>query len=64
MGLKPAPDRPIPQSGDRKMRRMKIEPKQRRPKEDRSQVLPLDPRDQDVLRAKRSGSVSFRDKRI
>jgi hypothetical protein len=46
------------------MRRMKIEHKQRRPKEDRSPVLPLDPRDQDVLRAKRSGSVSFRDKRI
>jgi hypothetical protein len=46
------------------MRRIKMEHKQRRPKEDRSQVLPLDPRDPDVLRAKRAGSVSFRDKRI
>ncbi len=46
------------------MRRIKIEPKQRRPREDRSPVLPLDPRDQDILRAKRAASVSFRDKRI
>jgi len=46
------------------MRRIRIEQKQRRSKEDRPAVLPMDPRDQDVLRAKRSGSVSFRDKRI
>jgi hypothetical protein len=46
------------------MRRIKIEHKTRRPKEDRSPVLPLDPRDPDILRAKRAGSVSFRDKRI
>lgn len=64
MGLMPAPDRPIPKSGGPEMRRIKMEHKQRRPKEDRSPVLPLDPRDPDVLRAKRAGSVSFRDKRI
>jgi hypothetical protein len=46
------------------MRRIRIEPKHRRPKEDRAPVLPADPRDPDVVRAKRMGSVSFRDKRL
>ena len=46
------------------MRRIRIEQKQRRPREDRSSVLPLDPRDQDILRAKRAVSVSLREKRI
>jgi hypothetical protein len=46
------------------MRRVKVEHKPRRSKEERLSVLPIDPRDQDVLRAKRGGSVSFRDKRI
>jgi hypothetical protein len=44
------------------MRRIRIEQKVRRQPEDRAPVLPLDPRDPDVLRVKRGGRVSLRDK--
>jgi hypothetical protein len=46
------------------MRRVRIEQKARREKEDRTPVLPVDPRDQDILRAKRSASEDARDKRL
>jgi len=39
------------------MRRVRIERKNRRAREDRDPVLPLDPRDPDVLRAKRTVPV-------
>ena len=45
------------------MRRIRVEQKPRRPRDDRSPILPLDPRDPDVTRAKRSATISFRDKR-
>jgi hypothetical protein len=46
------------------MRRIRIEAKDRRPREGReSPVLPLDPRDPDILRAKRATDSSFRDRR-
>jgi len=46
------------------MRRIRVEQKQRRPREDRAPVLPSDPRDPDVVRAKRVESVALRDKRL
>lgn len=46
------------------MRRVRIEQKARREKEDRTPVLPVDPRDPEILRAKRSASVDSRDKRL
>jgi hypothetical protein len=46
------------------MRRIRIEHKTRRHRDDRSPVLPLDPRDLDVVRAKRSASAALRDKRL
>ena len=46
------------------MRRVRIEHKPRRPRDDRSPILPLDPRDSDVVRAKRGTSISLRDKRL
>ena len=47
------------------MRRVRIEHKPRRPRDDRSPALPVDPRDPDVVRAKRSSlPISFRDRRI
>jgi len=44
------------------MRRVRIEQKVRRQQEDRAPVLPLDPRDPDVLRVKRAGRGSLKDK--
>ncbi|HEY3209201.1 MAG TPA: hypothetical protein VGL18_05340 [Actinomycetota bacterium] len=46
------------------MRRVRIEQKARREKDDRTPVLPVDPRDPDILRAKRSASIGLRDKRL
>jgi len=46
------------------MRRVKIEQKARREKDDRAPVLPVDPRDPDIVRAKRSTSIGLRDKRL
>ena len=46
------------------MRRVRIEHKARRVRDDRPAVLPLDPRDPEILRAKRASSASFRDKRL
>jgi hypothetical protein len=46
------------------MRRVRIEPKARRDKDDRPSVLPVDPRDPDILRAKRAASGELRDKRL
>ncbi len=46
------------------MRRVKIEQKVRREKDDRAPVLPVDPRDPDIIRAKRSMSIGLRDKRL
>jgi hypothetical protein len=47
------------------MRRVRIEQKARREKgDDRAPVLPVDPRDPDILRAKRAASVDSRDKRL
>jgi hypothetical protein len=46
------------------MRRVRIEQKARRDKDDRPPVLPVDPRDPDVVRAKRTGSIDLRDKRL
>jgi hypothetical protein len=46
------------------MRRVRIEPKARREKDDSPPVLPIDPRDPDVVRVKRSGSDELRDKRL
>jgi hypothetical protein len=47
------------------MRRVRIEQKARREKEeDRTPILPMDPRDPDILRVKRSASVGSRDKRL
>jgi hypothetical protein len=40
------------------MRRMRIEQKARRPREDRPIALPLDPRDPEILRAKRTSELS------
>ncbi len=46
------------------MRRVKIEQKARREKDDRAPVLPVDPRDPDIVRAKRSTSIGLREKRL
>jgi hypothetical protein len=46
------------------MRRVRLEQKNKRDREDRSPVLPIDPRDQDVIRAKASSSETPRDKRL
>jgi hypothetical protein len=46
------------------MRRVRIEQKARREKEDPTPILPVDPRDQDILRAKRTASDDARDKRL
>jgi hypothetical protein len=46
------------------VRRVRIEQKARRGKEDRTPVLPVDPRDPEVLRAKRAASGELRDKRL
>ena len=46
------------------MRRIRIEQKPRRPREDRPAILPLDARDPDVVRAKRAASPALRDKRL
>ena len=46
------------------MRRVRVEQKSRRDKDDRPPVLPVDPRDPDVVRAKRSSSIELRDKRL
>ena len=46
------------------MRRVRIEQKARREKEDRTPILPVDPRDQEIIRAKRSSSIGLRDKRL
>jgi hypothetical protein len=46
------------------MRRVRLEQKNKREREDRSPVLPIDPRDQDVIRAKTSSSETPRDKRL
>jgi hypothetical protein len=45
------------------MRRVRIEPKARRDKDERP-VLPVDPRDPDIVRAKRAASGELRDKRL
>jgi hypothetical protein len=44
------------------MRRVRVEQKARRMRDDRSPWLPLDPRDQDILRAKRGDRTSFKDR--
>ncbi|MGH2555402.1 MAG: hypothetical protein ACRDHO_06765 [Actinomycetota bacterium] len=46
------------------MRRVRLVQKDKRDREDRSPVLPIDPRDQDVLRAKASNSETPRGKRL
>jgi hypothetical protein len=46
------------------MRRVRIEQKARREKEDRTPILPVDPRDPEIIRAKRSSSIGMRDKRL
>ena len=46
------------------MRRVRLEQKSKRDREDRTPVLPIDPRDQDIIRAKRTSSDSLRDKRL
>jgi hypothetical protein len=46
------------------MRRVRIEQKARREKEDRTPILPVDPRDPEIIRAKRSSSIGLRDKRL
>jgi hypothetical protein len=46
------------------MRRVRLEQKNKPDRDDRSPVLPIDPRDQDVVRAKASSSESPRDKRL
>ncbi len=46
------------------MRRVRIEQKARREKDDRPPVLPVDPRDPDIVRVKRSTSIGLRDKRL
>jgi hypothetical protein len=46
------------------VRRIRIEQKARREKEDRTPVLPVDPRDPEIVRAKRTPSGSLRDKRL
>ena len=46
------------------MRRVRIEQKARREKEDRTPILPVDPRDPDIVRAKRAASGELRDKRL
>jgi hypothetical protein len=46
------------------MRKVRIEHKARRVWDYRSAVLPLDPRDPEILRAKRVSTASFRDKRL
>ena len=46
------------------MRRVRVEQKTRRDKDDRTPVLPVDPRDPDIARAKRTGSIELRDKRL
>ena len=44
------------------MRRIQIDPKVRRHRDDRTPTLPLDPRDPDVLRAKRATDTTFKDR--
>ena len=44
------------------MRRIRIEKTTKRPREDRSPILPLDPRDPDVSRIKRGERASMRDR--
>jgi hypothetical protein len=46
------------------MRRVRVEQKARRDKDDRAPVLPVDPRDPEIVRAKRTGSIELRDKRL
>jgi hypothetical protein len=46
------------------MRRVRLEQRNKRDREDRSPVLPIDPRDQAVIRAKASSSETPRDKRL
>lgn len=62
-GLRWCPVPPITQSGGVSMRRVRIEPKARRDKDERP-VLPVDPRDPDIVRAKRAASGELRDKRL
>ncbi len=49
---------------DGNVRRTRIQRKTRPSREERNPILPLDPRDQDVTRAKRLGraSLQFRDR--
>lgn len=42
------------------MRQVRIERKSKVPREARNPILPLDPRDPDVMRAKSPGSLSTR----
>lgn len=44
------------------MRRIRMDQKPRRDRGDRTPVLPLDARDQDILRAKRLGRSSLKEK--
>ncbi len=44
------------------MRRIQIDPKVRRHRDDRAPTLPLDPRDPDVLRAKRATDTTLKDR--
>jgi hypothetical protein len=64
MGDSETPSRVDTHTKMSEMRRVRVEHKPRRTRDDRSPVLPLDPRDPDILRAKRPGSESLRDKRL
>jgi hypothetical protein len=42
------------------MRRIQIDPKAKRHRDDRAPIPPLDPRDPDILRAKRASDTASR----
>lgn len=42
------------------MRRIQIDPKAKRHRDDRAPIPPLDPRDPDILRAKRASEATSR----
>ncbi len=44
------------------MRRLQIDPKARRHRDDRAPMPPLDPRDPDILRVKRASDTTSRDR--
>ena len=48
--------------GRKPVRRIRLEHKAHRDRDERDPVLPIDPRDPDVLRAKRAGHDSSKDR--